>query len=91
MEAAFFMYTVYVLHSPKFNKIYIGHTSDLDGRIRSHNALATKGFTVRYRPWILVHTEIFDTKALAMKREKALKTAGGRQWIWQLIRNISGA
>ncbi|MEM6360301.1 MAG: GIY-YIG nuclease family protein, partial [Bacteroidota bacterium] len=30
-------FTVYVLYSPKFNKIYIGYSSDLQSRLDSHN------------------------------------------------------
>jgi len=47
--------------------------------------LATKGWTVKFRPWEIVHTEVFGTKAEAMKREKQLKTARGREFIWKLI------
>jgi putative endonuclease len=79
------MYTVYVLYSPNHHKIYIGYTSDLDSRLASHNHLATKGWTIRFRPWTLVYTETFATKTLAMKRERELKTYQGRQFIWHRI------
>ncbi len=79
------MYHVYVLHSPSFDKIYIGFTSDLEARIKSHNYLATKGFTIRYRPWKLVYTEEYNTKSEAMKRERQLKSARGREFIRSLI------
>ena len=72
---------VYVLHSTKPNKIYIGFTSDLEARLKSHNELATKGWTIKFRPWILVHCESFTLKAAAMKREKELKTGKGRIFI----------
>nr|WP_246581604.1 hypothetical protein [Echinicola shivajiensis] len=32
-------------------------TSDLINRFHSHNSFAKKGFTFRYRPWIVIHTE----------------------------------
>jgi len=67
------MFTVYVLYSQKFNKIYIGYTSDLVNRFLSHNELATKGHTIKYRPWVIAHAEEFETKAEAMKREAQLK------------------
>ena len=81
------MFTVYVLYSETFNKIYIGYTSDLIGRIKSHNELATKGWTVKFRPWKVIYTEIFESKADAMQREKQLKTAQAREWLWQLVRD----
>ncbi|NBP70995.1 MAG: GIY-YIG nuclease family protein, partial [Cytophagia bacterium] len=39
------MFTVYALHSPAHDKLYIGFTSDIEKRLASHNALATKGYT----------------------------------------------
>ena len=79
------MFTVYVLYSAKFNKIYIGYTSDLPNRLISHNELATKGYTLRYRPWDVLHTEIFKTKKEALIREKELKNGKGRAFIWAMI------
>ena len=75
------MFTVYVLYSQKFNEIYIGFTSDLENRFLSHNELATKGHTIKYRPWVIAYTEEFTTKPEAMKRETQLKTANGRALI----------
>jgi putative endonuclease len=72
---------VYVLYSLEYNKIYVGYTSDLDSRLRSHNELARKGWTIRFRPWKLVHTETFPTKKEAMIREKQLKSFKGRTFI----------
>ena len=79
------MFTVYVLYSQSFKKIYIGYTSSLEERFKSHNELATKGWTIKFRPWEIVHKEIFESKVNAMRREKELKSAKGREWVWQLI------
>ena len=81
------MYTVYVLYSGNYNKIYIGYTSDVEQRMKSHNELSKKGWTVNFRPWIIIHTEIFEIKADALRREKELKSAKGREWIWNLIKD----
>ena len=40
-----------------------------------------KGFTVKYRPWRIIHTEEFTDKQTAAKREKQLKGGQGRAWI----------
>lgn len=80
-----YMYKVYVLYSENHNKIYIGCTSDLEDRLLSHNVMGTKGFTVKYRPWRVIHTESFLEKTDALKREKQLKTAKGREFIRSLI------
>ena len=79
------MYTVYVLYSEKFNKIYVGFTSDLENRLLSHNELSKKGWTIRYRPWELIHAENFESKKQAMAREKQLKGGQGRKFIWEQI------
>ena len=50
------MYKVYVLYSESYNKIYIGFTGNLEARLISHNELATKGWTIKYRPWVLIYT-----------------------------------
>jgi putative endonuclease len=80
------MFIVYVLYSQKYQQIYIGYTSDLENRFLSHNELATKGHTIKYRPWVIAYTEEFKTKPEAMKREAQLKTANGRAFAWNIIR-----
>ncbi len=79
------IYTVYVLHSKKYDKIYIGYTSDLIKRFHSHNKLGIKGYTLKYRPWEVIYTEIFDSKVKAMKRENELKTFRGRCFLRKFI------
>ncbi|MBD3385677.1 GIY-YIG nuclease family protein [candidate division KSB1 bacterium] len=66
------MYTVYVLYSETYDKIYIGYTSDLASRFASHNELSTKGWTKRYRPWKILYTEAYELKKDAMKRERQM-------------------
>ncbi|WP_103665534.1 GIY-YIG nuclease family protein [Gracilimonas amylolytica] len=79
------MYTVYALYSPSHQKIYIGYTTNLEQRLISHNSLGKKGWTIKYRPWKLAYTEDFETKKEAMRREKQLKSAKGREFIWNLV------
>ena len=75
------MFTVYVLYSRNFDKIYIGYTGDLENRLLSHNKLATKGWTIKFRPWEIIYTEEYSTKKEAIKREKELKSFQGREFI----------
>jgi putative endonuclease len=79
------MFTTYVLYSVSYDKIYIGYTSDMVERLKSHNALATKGYTIKFRPWIIVYSEDFELKSDAMKREKELKSSRGRNFIREHI------
>ena len=81
----FFMYTVYVLFSRKYDKIYIGYTSNLERRLISHNELGTKGWTKRFRPWELVYKEEYKSKSEAMQREKELKGYRGKEFIRGLL------
>jgi len=74
-------FVVYILYSEKHDKFYKGFTTSLIERFKSHNEPATKGYTVRFRPWVVVHVEFFDTKRDATKRESFLKTGAGRAWI----------
>jgi putative endonuclease len=80
------MYTVYVLHSKSFNKIYIGFTSDIEQRLIAHNHSKNKGWTRKSQPWILVYSEEVDSKILAMAREKQLKSHQGRDFAWGKVR-----
>jgi len=79
------MFTVYVLYSPDHDKIYIGYTSDLEQRLLSHNKLGKKRWTIKFRPWELIFTEEFESKKEAMDREKQLKSARGREYVWEEV------
>ncbi len=81
-------FVVYILYSEKFNKNYTGFTSNLIGRYKSHNFLETKGYTLKFRPWKVIHVEFFYSKSEAMKREKYLKSGIGREFIQNLIINL---
>jgi putative endonuclease len=50
--------------------------------------LHTKGWTIKFRPWILIYKEEYELKVDAMKREKQLKSAKGREFIWKLLNEI---
>ncbi|MBA0884638.1 GIY-YIG nuclease family protein [Flavobacterium undicola] len=81
-------FVVYILYSEKFNKNYTGFTSNLIERFKSHNHLSNKGYTLKFRPWIVIHVEFFDSKTEAMNREKHLKTGIGREFIKNIIQNL---
>ncbi len=74
-------FAVYILYSKKYSKTYVGYTSDLISRFHSHNSLAIKGWTLKFRPWEVIHVEFFSSKTEAMKREKELKSGKGRDFI----------
>ena len=80
------MFKVYVLYSPQHLKIYVGFTSDLENRMDSHNIYSKKGYTAKFRPWEIVFTEDYEVKKEATTREKQLKTAKGREFIWVVVK-----
>jgi len=74
-------FVVYILYASKYKIHYTGYTSNLIARFKSHNEFGTKGFTRKYRPWIVIHVEFFNNKKEALIREKFLKTGQGRVYI----------
>ena len=76
---------VYVLYSEIYDKIYIGFSTDVQKRLAAHNDKRNTGWTSRYQPWEIIHSEEFDNKTAALKREKQLKTSSGRKFIWDLV------
>ena len=74
------MYYVYVLQSSKDNNIYTGFAEDLEERIKRHKYGLVK--TTKYRrPLKLVYYEASLNKRDALKREIYLKTAWGKRYI----------
>ena len=81
-------FVVYILFSDKHNKTYVGFTSNLIERYKSHNVLGTKGYTIKFRPWKVIHVEFYSTKKDALLREKYLKTGKGREFIKSVLNEI---
>jgi putative endonuclease len=85
-------FVVYVLFSPSSGKTYTGMTSALISRFHYHNSKSKKGFTTRFRPWIVVHTEFFESKKSALSREAELKSGNGRSWVRnQILTQYTGS
>jgi putative endonuclease len=76
-------YCVYILQNAE-GKIYVGQTYDIDKRLEEHNCTGT-GYTAKFRPWRLVHSEHCQSRKSAMAREKYLKTGVGRDFIKKLL------
>ena len=63
---------VYILSS-RSRRLYIGVTSDLEGRIWEHKQGRIEGFTKTYKITQLVYVEDFPDMLSAIAREKQLK------------------
>lgn len=72
------MYYVYLLHSLECpSERYIGYTTDLQTRVKSHNA-GQSLHTAKYKPWKLVSYHAFETNKQAKAFEAYLKSGSGR-------------
>ncbi len=78
------MFYVYILRSLSNNKLYTGHTNNLENRINAHNTGKSK-YTKGRGPWKLMYFEEFESRGEAMKREKFLKTGKGRELLSKII------
>jgi putative endonuclease len=83
------MYKVYILISDKYNRFYIGCTSDIQKRIVYHNSGKNKS-TKPYRPWRILYVEDFENKTDAFKREWHLKHPKGYKEKCDIIRKHGG-
>jgi putative endonuclease len=78
------MYYVYILKSEKDSKYYIGFTENVEERLKFHNAGLQRSTRARI-PFVLVHTESFENKSEALKREKQIKSYKGGNAFKKLI------
>lgn len=75
------MFSVYILRSIKNGKRYVGYTAKTaEERLQDHLHGSNK-WTRANGPFVIVHTEVFEEKSEAIRREQFLKTGRGRQWL----------
>ncbi|MFZ1978366.1 MAG: GIY-YIG nuclease family protein [Bacteroidota bacterium] len=77
-------YFIYILHSISANKYYVGSSEDPQRRLLFHNTIE-KGFTLRYRPWTLVFTKSFPTKAETQQMERKIKKWKSKSMLLRII------
>ncbi len=78
-------YWVYILQSEKDGSYYIGHTSDLEERLKRHNERRSR-YTRSKVPWKSIYQEVFSTRSEAMQREQEIKRKKNRAYIDYLVR-----
>ena len=78
------MFIVYILYSKSLDRYYTGHTANIEDRFLRHNKGRSKA-TKAGIPWIIVHTEAFESKSIAYKRELEIKAKKSRTYIEKLI------
>ena len=67
------MFKVYILKSSNYNRYYIGHSANIEKRLREHNAGKVRS-TKAYRPWEIIYFEVKSDKKEAYKREMQIKS-----------------
>jgi predicted GIY-YIG superfamily endonuclease len=70
------MFYTYVLESLESERRYIGHTDDLRRRLKEHND-GKSSQTAKYRPWKVKCYFAFETRELAQRFERYLKSGSG--------------
>ncbi|CAN5365279.1 hypothetical protein BH09BAC1_BH09BAC1_17320 [soil metagenome] len=77
-------YYTYILYSAAADKYYIGHTGDIDDRLRRHNNSGSKS-TKQASDWELKYRKGFPDRASAMAHETEIKKKKSRKYVEQLI------
>jgi len=80
------MYYVYVLQSLKDGNMYTGFTTDLENRLKQHNAGKVNSTKSRI-PLKLIYYEVCLNQKDALHRERYLKTAYGKRYLKSRLRN----
>ncbi len=76
------MFNVYAIESVvAIKRIYIGHTNDINARLKYHNSGYVKS-TAKDRPWRLVALEKVESKDEARWLERSLKKSRGKRVKW---------
>lgn len=73
------IYSTYVLENSK-ERLYIGHTDNLKGRLLRHDGNRVKSTSYR-GPWKVIYTKLFSTRSLAVQHEKYLKSLKSSKYI----------
>ncbi len=78
------VYYLYVLQSESTGRYYVGHTKDLEARVRRHD-YGRAQFTKSRGPYKVVYVKKYASRSEAAKREAQIKAKKSRPYIEQLI------
>jgi len=77
---------IYILHSKKLNRYYIGYTSNFDLRLEFHKNAPSNKFTSNANDWTLFLNFNCTNKTQALLIEKHIKSMKSKTYIENLIR-----
>ncbi len=75
------MFYVYAIQSLLNKRVYIGQTQNISTRLAAHNA-GRVASTQADRPWKLIKSIAYQTRAAARWLEHQLKASRGRRLKW---------
>lgn len=74
-------YKVFVLYSSLHDKLFVGYTTSLTDYMIAMNVMESDNPLFQFRPWTLIHMELFVTEDEAVVREGFLKQEIGEEYI----------
>jgi predicted GIY-YIG superfamily endonuclease len=74
-------YKVFVLYSYPHDKLFVGYTTSLTDYMITMNVMESDNALYQYRPWTLIHMELFTDEDEAMLREGFLKQEIGQDYV----------
>ena len=77
---------VYILYSQSADRYYVGESENVNERLSSHLKGISK-YTSVANDWKIVHVETFESRLLAIKREREIKKKKSRKYIEWLLSN----
>ena len=75
---------IYILQSLKDHKYYTGETSDVEARLKFHNAGLQRSKKHRI-PFVIILIETYEDRSEALKREKEIKSWKGGNRFKELV------
>jgi len=87
------LFYTYILINKSASKTYTGSTTNLGRRLSEHNS-GKVSFSRAYRPYEIVHYEVFESQKEAREKEKFYKSTTGRRRLkviiakWKADRNF---
>jgi putative endonuclease len=80
------MYYIYILFSPKLNRLYTGTTDNPERRLEEHNSKHYENaFTTKGVPWELILTYQCKSSDSAYKLEDFIKRMKSKKFIEKII------
>lgn len=74
-------YKVFVLYSNVHDKLFVGYTTSLTDYMITMNVMESDNPLYEFRPWTLIHMELFVGEEEALVREGFLKQEMGQNYI----------